>query len=46
MVFIKRFDTGTKISGSYDGHCPTIGWRKIAIALIHGSRLFLCLEKA
>jgi hypothetical protein len=33
MVFIKRFDTTIKISGSYGGHCPTIDWRKIATPL-------------
>jgi hypothetical protein len=36
MVFIKRFDTTIKISGSCGGHCPTIGWRKIAITLTIG----------
>jgi hypothetical protein len=33
MVLIKRFDTAIKISGSYGGHCPIIGWRNVAVTL-------------
>jgi hypothetical protein len=25
MVFVRRFDTRIKITGSYGGHCPSIG---------------------